>query len=383
MKKIQLHQIYQTGEELNNITEAFQNGRIAGGGSFTIYVEQFLRQRYGFSKIYLTNSCTDALEMCALLLNLSEGDEVIVPSFTFVSTALAFVRERAKIVFADCRSDVPCIDEKSLESLINQNTKAIVVMHYAGIACNMDEIRNICRKYGLVLIEDAAHALGAFYKDSQGNMRALGTLADLSAFSFHQTKIITSGEGGMLCVENDFFQQRAEYLLEKGTNKLDFNRGKINHYEWVDLGSSFVMSEIQAAVLWSQLKHIDQILQHRLKLWHLYEKLLQMIADKGLIKIPKIPDYAQHNGSIFYILLQDRKQRDSLQQFLKNYHIETAFHYFPLHRSKFYLSRHDYKHLPNTDMYADCLLRLPLHMSMNQSDVAYIVQRIEDFFNKM
>lgn len=382
LKKIQLHQIYQTGEEIHNIIETFKNGKISGGGSFTDCIDKFLYKKYGFSKVYLTNSCTDALEMCAMLLNLNEGDEIIVPSFTFVSTALAFVREKAKVVFADCSSDVPCIDEKTLEALINHKTKAIVVMHYAGIACHMDEIRNICRKYGLALIEDAAHALGAFYKDSQGNVRALGTFADLSAFSFHQTKIITSGEGGMLCVENEFFRQRAEHLLEKGTNKLDYNRSKVPHYEWVDLGSSFVMSEIQAAVLWSQLKHIDQILQYRLKLWHLYEELLQLINDKGLLRIPKIPDYAQHNGSIFYILMQNKKQRDALQQFLKNYHIETAFHYLPLHRSKFYLTKHDYKPLPNTDMYADCLLRLPLHMSMNQSDVAYIVQCIVDFFNK-
>lgn len=380
-KTIRLHQSYLSGLEHQYIAEVLFRHQLSGNGYYTKLLDNFFERSFHFAFTLMTGSCTDALEMCALLLDKKEGNEVIVPSYTFVSTALAFVREGFRVVFADCRDDVPCLDEVSLEGLITSRTRAVVVMHYGGISCQMSYIKKLCKAYGLVLIEDAAHALGAYYRDRAGNLHALGGLGDLSAFSFHQTKIVTCGEGGMLCVNNEFYRERAEYMLEKGTNKIAFERGEVPYYEWVDVGSSFVMSELQAAVLWAQVQKLHDIIAKRQSIWKAYMELLSPLKAEGFLQLPKVPDYAVPNGSIFYILLNNRQERETLCAFLRAKGIETAFHYLPLHLSKFYALKHDGRILPNTQKYSDCLLRLPIHTELTEDDISYICQAINEYFS--
>ena len=337
---------YLTGKEFHYMHQTISNQHLSGNGIFTKKCVNFFENRYKIKKCFLTTSCTDALEMCALLLNIKHGDEVIVPSFTFVSTALAFVRQGATIVFADSMPDIPNIDVNTIEQLITPRTRAIVLVHYAGIACEMDTIMRIAKNYNLWVIEDAAQAIDSYYKKVP-----LGSIGHLACFSFHETKNIQCGEGGMLAINDTNFIKRAEIIWEKGTNRAEFFRGAINKYGWVDIGSSFLPSEILAAFLFAQLESLDDIQSKRKKIWEIYYRNLKILEDKGLIMLPEIPDYATNNGHMFYMICRSLEERQNLIEFLKQNEINSVFHYLSLHRSPYYLGKHDGRNLFNSDRF--------------------------------
>ena len=356
---------YLSGMETQYIEEAVLSGKISGNGKYTKRCQSFFENNYGFKKCLLTTSCTDALEMAALLIDIKDGDEVIMPSYTFVSTANAFVLRGAKIVFADSRKDHPNIDENRIESLITPKTKAIVPVHYAGVACNMDVIMELANKYGLYVIEDAAQAIDSYFTGKDGSKRALGTIGHMAAFSFHETKNIISGEGGMLVINDEQFTERAEIIWEKGTNRSAFFRGDVDKYGWVDLGSSFLPSEIIAAFLWAQLENIEKIQTKRKEIWNEYYTRLEPWALSNNIKLPAIPSYATNNGHMFYLVCQSLGQRTSLIQTLRDNNTLAVFHYLSLHTSPYYLSKHDGRVLKEADHFTDCLVRLPLFFELN------------------
>lgn len=364
-----------TGKETDYIKKAVASGKISGDGMFTEKCQKFFEKNYGFKKAFLTTSCTDAIEMSALLLNIKEGDEVICPSFTFVSTPNPFVLRGAKIVFADSKPDSPNIDVSKIEPLITKKTKAVIIVHYGGIACNMSKLMKIIRKYKLNLIEDCAQSIDSYYKN-----KPLGTFGEFSAFSFHETKNIISGEGGMLAINNKKYIKRAEIIREKGTNRASFFRGEVNKYGWVDVGSSFLPSEITAAFLFSQIENLKKIQKKRIILWKTYHKNLVPLEDKGHIRLPLIPDYASNNGHLFYILCKNAKERGDLINYLKSFGILTVFHYLSLHKSPFYRKKHDGRKLPNSDKFTDCLLRLPIYYELSVKLVNHITRLIEKFY---
>lgn len=367
-KLIPFNKPYLSGKETLYIEEAVKSGKISGNGQFTRKCQSFFENKYGFKKALLTSSCTDALEMCALLANIKPGDEVILPSYTFVSTALAFHREGAKIVFADSQKDHPNIDHLKLEGLITKKTKAIVVVHYAGTACKMDKIMELALKYDLLIIEDAAQAIDGYYKT-----KPLGSIGHLAAFSFHETKNIISGEGGMLTINDSNLIPRAEIIWEKGTNRAEFFRAEVNKYEWVDTGSSFLPSEINAAFLWAQVENLEKIQKKRLQLWNEYYRTLNKWA-KGLnIKLPDIPENSTNNAHIFYLYCESEKQRNSLINHLLEKNILAVSHYISLHSSPFYRNLHDGRDLPNSDLWTSRLVRLPLFFEL---DVNQVIQTL-------
>ncbi|MBB3842310.1 dTDP-4-amino-4,6-dideoxygalactose transaminase [Runella defluvii] len=355
---------YLTGKETHYIEEAARMGKLSGNGMFTQKCQAYFENKYGFKKTLLTTSCTDALEMCAILADIKAGDEVIVPSYTFVSTAVAFVRQGAKIIFADSYSDNPNINADAVESLITPRTKAIVPVHYAGVACDMDKIMALADKYNLIVIEDAAQAIDSYHKG-----KPLGTIGHLSAFSFHETKNISAGEGGLLGINDERFVERAEIIWEKGTNRAEFFRGETNKYNWVDIGSSFLPSEVTAAFLWAQLENIAAIQAKRFALWNVYYNGLKDLAAKGRVRLPQIPYFASNNGHIFYITLENLEERDNLITTLKNANIHAVFHYISLHSSPFYISYHDGRALPNSDYFTNTLVRLPLFFDLEIEDI--------------
>ena len=360
---------YLTGREVHYIYQAVQSRKISGNGIFTKKCQAYFEQQYGFKKCLLTTSCTDALEMCALLLNIQPGDEVIMPSYTFVSTALAFVRQGAKIVFADSRKDHPNIDEDKIEELITARTKAIVPVHYAGAACNMDKIMDIANKHRLFVIEDAAQAINSYYTGRDKGKRALGSIGHLAAFSFHETKNIQCGEGGMLVINDPQFEKRAEILWEKGTNRAEFFRGEINKYGWVDIGSSFLPSEIAAAFLWAQIEELKKIQQQRYEIWAWYDNNLKDLLGSYKFEKPVFPVYATNNAHMYYLICSSLKERTRLIRHLQSRGIQAVFHYQSLHKSPFYSSKHDGRELPYSDRYTDCLLRLPLYYDLQQNSL--------------
>lgn len=367
-----------TGNELKYIEEAVrQNVQLSGNGPFTKRCQQFFEQKYGFRKCFLTTSCTDALEMAALLCDIGPGDEVIVPSYTFVSSALAFVRQGARIVFADSRSDNPNLDVEKIEDLITPRTKVIVPVHYAGMACDMGRIMELARKHGLWVVEDAAQAIDSCY---QG--KPLGGFGHLAAFSFHETKNIISGEGGMLVVNDERLIRRAEILWEKGTNRAEFFRGEVNKYGWVDVGSSFLPSEMTAAFLWAQLEQLEDIQSKRKQLWDQYHRLLEPLAEAGFISLPAIPDYATNNAHMFYIVCKSLEERSALICYLKENGVQAVFHYLSLHSSPYYVDKHDGRDLPCCDHYADCLVRLPMYYDLTTGQVETVCSLIQGFYKK-
>lgn len=370
---------FLTGQETEYIKQAVESGKISGNGMFTKKCQTFFEEKYGFKKTLMTTSCTDALEMAALLLNIEKDDEVIIPSYTFVSTALAFVREGAKIVFADSYPDNPNIDADLIESLITEKTKAIVVVHYAGVACDMDKIMELAKKYNLYVIEDAAQAIDSYYTSKDGTKKALGTIGDLSAFSFHETKNIISGEGGLLGINNPDFVERAEILWEKGTNRSQFFRGEINKYGWVDTGSSFLPSEVISAFLWAQLENLDKIQNKRKQLWENYYQSLSVFAE-GNFMLPNIPNYATNNAHMFYLVCNNLEERTALINHLKKNNVLAVFHYLSLHESDFYASKHDGRKLPNSDHFTECLVRLPLFYELTNSEIQKISKSINEFY---
>jgi dTDP-4-amino-4,6-dideoxygalactose transaminase len=366
---------YLTGKETFYIQQAVASGKISGDGIFTKKCHQFFEEKYAFKKALLTTSCTDALEMAALLIDIKEGDEIILPSFTFVSTANAFVLRGAKLVFADSRQDHPGLDEYALEQLITPKTKAIVVVHYAGVACDMDAIMALAAKHNIFVIEDAAQAIDSFYKG-----RPLGSIGHLAAFSFHETKNIISGEGGMLVINDSRFAERAEIIREKGTNRSKFFRGEVDKYNWVDIGSSFLPSDIIAAFLYAQLENIELIQNKRKLLWKTYFDELSAISDQ--IQLPSIPDFATNNAHMFYIVCKDENQRNALILHLKNENVHSVFHYLSLHKSPFYADKHGDRVLPLSDFYTDGLIRLPLFFELETSQVESIIcKSILSFFD--
>ncbi|NBL65781.1 dTDP-4-amino-4,6-dideoxygalactose transaminase [Flavobacterium sp. NST-5] len=368
-KMIPFNKPYLSGKETLYIEDAVKSGKISGNGKYTKLCQTFFEEKFGFKKSLLTTSCTDALEMAAILINIQPGDEVIMPSYTFVSTPNAFVLRGAKIIFADSREDHPNLDENKIESLITSKTKAIVPVHYAGVACNMDVIMDLAKKYNLFVVEDAAQAIDSYFTGRDGVKRALGSIGHLAAFSFHETKNIISGEGGMLAINDDQFIQRAEIIWEKGTNRSSFFRGEVDKYGWVDIGSSFLPSEIIAAFLWAQLENLEAIQTKRKSHWEKYYLQLKDWAKKNEIELPQIPDYATNNAHMFYLVCQNLEQRTQIIEKLKANNIMAVFHYLSLHKSPFYLEKHDGRILRQSDLYSDRLLRLPMHFDLNAKDV--------------
>ena len=376
MKFTPFNKPYLTGKETDYIREAVESGKISGDGGFTKRCHEFFEQRFGFMKCLLTTSCTDALEMAAILINIQPGDEVIMPSYTFVSTSNAFVLRGAKIVFCDSRKDHPGMDEDQVEALITPKTKAIVPVHYAGVACDMDKIMTLARKYNLYVIEDAAQAVDSYYTGKDGIRRPLGSIGHLAAFSFHETKNIQSGEGGMLVINDERFLQRAEIIREKGTNRSQFFRGEVDKYGWVDIGSSFLPSDIIAAFLFAQLENLDDIQRKRKEIWAAYYEALKPLEEKGIFTLPYIPDYASNNAHMFYIVCKDLAGRDEIINILKEIDVKSVFHYISLHSSPYYEAKHDGRELPETDRYTDCLLRLPMFYELDPAPViAHLLER--------
>lgn len=376
MSHIPFNKPFLTGKETIYIEQAVATGKISGDGTFTKKCHAFFEETFGFRKTLLTTSCTDALEMAAILLNLQEGDEVIVPSYTFVSTANAFVLRGAKLIFADSRADHPGMDEARIEALITPKTKAIIVVHYAGVACDMDIIMDIAHRHQLFVVEDAAQAIDSYYKG-----RPLGGIGHLGAFSFHETKNIISGEGGMLVINDPQFIERAEIIREKGTNRSKFFRGEVDKYNWVDIGSSFLPSDIIAAFLFAQVENLGSIQAKRKLLWDTYWQALQPIRD--FVRLPHIPAYATNNAHMFYLVCKDIKERDALIQHLKHKDIHSVFHYISLHSSPFYADKHSGLEQKNTDNYSDCLVRLPLFFELDPEQIsARIAPAIIEFYHQ-
>ena len=390
-----------TGKEAHYMYDAVFAGKLSGNGKYTKQCQAFFEQRYGFKKCLLTTSGTDALEMCAMLCDLHPGDEVIVPSYTFVSTALAFLREGAKVVFADSMKSNPNLDAETLESLITPRTKVIVPVHYAGMACDMDTIMTVAEKHKHLVVEEAAQALDSYYIPQLNSpliLRGkgdrvslpLGGIGHLGAMSFHETKNITAGgEGGLLIVNDERMIRRAEILWEKGTNRAEFFRGEVNKYGWVDMGSSFLPAEINAAFLWAQLENLDDIQNKRKQLWNRYWELLSPLAvayqgethGRGCVfSLPDIPSYATNNAHMFYLTFPDLEKRTAFIQYLKEHGVLTVFHYLSLHSSKYYEGKHDGRSLPECDRYADTLVRLPMYYDLTLEQVDEICHIIHQFY---
>ena len=367
---------YFTGKETTYIEQAVKNMHISGDGVFTKKCHAFFEEKYGFKKCLLTTSCTDALEMAAILIDIQLGDEVIMPSYTFVSTANAFVLRGAKIIFADSMPNHPNLDVSQLEDLITPKTKVIVPVHYAGMACDMDPIMQLAEKYKLFVIEDAAQAIDSYYKG-----KPLGSIGHLAVFSFHETKNIISGEGGMLVINDEQFIKRAEIIREKGTNRSQFFRGEVDKYGWVDMGSSFLPSDIIAAFLYAQLENIDAIQNMRKKIWGWYHTELQELQEKKLLKLPVLPYYATNNAHMFFVLAKDEPTRAQLLKFLKENQVHAVFHYLSLHASSFYKDKHDGRELQHCDKFSDTLIRLPFFFEINQQQVKTICEYLKAFFD--
>lgn len=368
---------FLTGKEAHYMYQAVYTGKLSGNGVFTKKCQEFFEKRYGFKKCLMTTSCTDALEMAAILCDVQPGDEVIVPSYTFVSSALAFVRQGAKIVFADSCENNPNIDADKLEGLITEKTKVIVPVHYAGVACDMDKIMEIANRHNILVVEDAAQAIDSFYKG-----KPLGGVGHLGCFSFHETKNVTAGgEGGLLVINDERFIRRAEIIWEKGTNRAEFFRGMVNKYGWVDTGSSFLPSEINSAFMLAQLEHLDEIQNRRKAIWEMYHEGLKDIAAKGFIQLPDMPEYATNNAHMFYFVCRNLDERTKLLAYLKENGILAVFHYLSLHLSEYYKNHSDsIPTLPHCDHFADCLVRLPMFYELKDEEVEKIVNTITGFF---
>ena len=387
---------HMTGKEAHYMYKAVMEEHLSGNGPFTKKCQQFFETRYGFKKCLLTTSGTDALEMCAMLCNLKSGDEVIIPSYTFVSTALAFLREGANVVFADSMKRNPNLDAETIEALITPRTKVIVPVHYAGVACDMDKIMEIANRHNLLVVEDAAQAIDSYYVHHtpytvHNEKLPLGGVGHLAAFSFHETKNITAGgEGGLLVVNDERFIRRAEIIWEKGTNRAEFFRGAVNKYGWVDMGSSFLPAEINAAFLWAQLENLDEIQSKRKALWNCYYERLSLLwenlrkeAGVAPFTLPDIPDYATNNAHMFYLVCRNLEERTALIKCLKEHDIQAVFHYLSLHSSEFYRNKHDGRELPECDRYMDTLVRLPLFYDLEIEEVERICKTICNFCNHL
>ena len=366
------------GNEFKYMQEAVKNKKICGDGPFTKKCHIWLEKRFNVQKVLLTTSGTSALEMAALLCDLKLGDEVILPSFTFSSTATAFVLTGAKLVFVDIRQDTMNIDESKIEKAITDKTKVICVVHYAGVACEMETILNLARKYNLLVVEDAAQGVMSTYKG-----KALGTIGDFGCYSFHETKNYYMGEGGAILINNAFYNKKSEIIREKGTNRSQFFRGQVAKYNWVDYGSSYLPSDLNAAYLWAQLQEADSINEDRLKTWKKYNNALKKFEEKGIISLPKIPNECEHNAHMYYLKCKNLEERTRFIDFMKQNNINCAFHYIPLHSApagvKFGIFSGDDIYTTNE---SDKLVRLPMYYNISDTDVNYVISKIIDFFDE-
>jgi dTDP-4-amino-4,6-dideoxygalactose transaminase len=375
--KIPFNKPFLAGNEFEYIQKAILSGKLSGNGDYTKACHNFFKDNFNFKRSLLTTSCTDALEMCALLLDLVPGDEVILPSYTFVSTANAFALRGCTLKFADTLGDIPNISAEHVEALITARTKAIVVVHYAGIACEMDKFVSLAKKYKVVLIEDCAQAIDSYY---QG--KPLGSFGELSAFSFHETKNIISGEGGMLVVNSESMFARAEILWEKGTNRAAFWRGQVDKYTWVDVGSSFLPSELTSAFLFAQLEKMDVIQKKRREIWNRYFDAFQEFEKLGKFELATLPEYASNNAHMFYIICKSPGEREALIAFMKSREIYLVFHYVPLHSSPYFLEKNASVTLPNTQKFSDRLVRIPLYYDLLESEQEIVIKNILEFYSK-
>ncbi len=373
---ISFHKPHFTQLEEDYLKQAMSNRKLSGDGEFTKKCHAWIEENTKTKKALLTTSCTHALEMAAILLDISQGDEVIMPSYTFVSTANAFALRGAKIVFVDVRPDTMNIDETKIEAAITDKTKAIVPVHYAGVSCEMDVIMNIARQHNLFVVEDAAQGITSTYKG-----QALGTIGDIGTYSFHDTKNITCGEGGVLLINNESFIERAEIIREKGTNRSQFFRGEIDKYSWKDIGSSYLPSELNASILLAQLERIDKIQSKRLNIWSIYNDSLLPLEQEGLIEFQKIPAECTHNAHMFYFKAKDLTERQKLIDYLKQNKIAALFHYVPLHSSE---AGTKLGRFHGNDIYttndSERLVRLPLFYDLKKEKVEFVCQKIYDFY---
>lgn len=364
-----------TGRETHHLAQIALSGKLSGNGAYTRKCHDFFEQRIGFRKTLLTTSCTDALEMAAILCDINPGDEVIMPSYTFVSSANAFILRGAVIRFADTGPGYPNINPAEIRRLITKKTRAILVVHYGGVACEMDEIMEIAREHNLLVVEDAAHAVDSYYKG-----RPLGSIGHFGTFSFHETKNIICGEGGMLVINDERFIRRAEIIWEKGTDRAAFYRGEVDKYGWKDIGSSYLPSEITAGMLYAQLEAFESIQTARKTIWSKYYAALKPLHEAAKVRLPEIPEYASINGNMFFILAGSLSERDTLMGFLKEKRIQAVFHYLPLHSSDYYREKHGGSDLPNTRRFSECIIRLPFFNEMKEEEVNYVVEEISRFF---
>jgi dTDP-4-amino-4,6-dideoxygalactose transaminase len=366
-----------TGDEMEYIQQAITGRKICGDGQFTKKCNAWMEERFNAEKVLLTTSGTTALDMAALLCDLQPGDEVILPSFTFSSTATAFVLAGAKLVFVDIRPDTMNIDETKIEAAITDRTKVICAMHYAGVACAMDEIMDIARRHNLLVVEDAAQGVMSSYKG-----KALGTIGDLGCYSFHETKNYSMGEGGALVINNEKYNERAEILREKGTNRSKFFRGQVDKYTWVDFGDSYLPSELNAAYLWAQLLRADEINTNRLNSWNEYDKAFKPLAAKGLVQLPTIPEGCAHNAHMYYLKTRSLAERTALISYLKEHDILAVFHYVPLHSAPAGLK---YGRFNGEDVYttaeSDKLVRLPMYFGLTDEDRQKVIDTVWSFYN--
>lgn len=364
------------GKEFEYMRQAVENHKICGDGPFTKKCDEWMEQRFHANKVLLTTSGSSALDMAALLCDLHLGDEVILPSYTFSSTANAFVLAGAKLVFVDVRPDTMNIDENKIEAAITPRTKVIMVVHYAGVACEMDAIMAIAKKHNLLVVEDAAQAVMSYYKG-----KALGTIGDFGCYSFHETKNYSMGEGGALVINDAKYNGRAEILREKGTNRSKFFRGQVDKYTWVDFGDSYLPSELNAAYLWAQLEQADKINENRLASWNGYYEALKPLADVGKLKLPIVPDGCTHNAHMFYIKLKDLEERTKFIEFMKGNDILTVFHYVPLHSAPAGLKFGRFNGADEfTTKESDRLVRLPLYYGLTEGDADKVINGVKDFF---
>lgn len=368
---------FLTGNETKYIEKAVMSHKICGDGNFTKMCHEFFENRYGFKKALLTTSCTDALEMAAILINIKEGDEVIMPSYTFVSTANAFVLRGAKIVFVDSQEGHPNMDAELIEGLITDKTKAIVPVHYAGMACDMDKIMALSEKYNLFVVEDAAQAIDSNYKG-----KPLGSFGHMSTFSFHETKNIICGEGGMLVINDEQFIERAEIIREKGTNRSQFYRGEVNKYGWMDIGSSFLPSDVIAAFLFAQLEKIEEIQGRRQAIWNQYYEALKVLENTGKVKLPVLPEDCTNNAHLFYMILPNLEKRNDYLSYMREEGVNPVFHYLSLHKSPYYEDKHGDRELKESDRYTNTLVRLPLYFSLTDKETLFVIEKTIEYFNK-
>lgn len=362
--------------ELKYIEDTYKSGKISGDGKYTKLCNSFMEKRFNAKRVLLTTSGTHALDMAAILLDIKPGDEVILPSFTFVSTANAFELRGAKLVFCDIRQDNLNIDERKIESLITEKTRAIVPVHYAGVACEMDYIMGLARKYNLYVIEDAAHGINAKYKN-----KYLGTIGHIGCFSFHETKNYSMGEGGAIVINDERFMENAEIIREKGTNRSKFFRGQIDKYTWVNIGSSYLPSDVNAAILYSQFEYFDDINSKRLYIFNRYYEGLKELENRGIIKLPVIDKNCKFNGHLFYIILKDCTTRDKLLKYMNDNQVNCTFHYIPLHMSDFYKAHYKKCNLPITEDLSYRLMRLPIYYELTDNEIDYIIEKVIKFFN--